>query len=222
MKNKNLIAVTNLLRCLSLDDLRNPGVVANLVRAFGIVQWGPPVFGDEEIFKNPDAETVGIYQTPTQIAPALVYLSEFKTKSYLEIGVFQGGNFLFVSEYLKRFNPSIQCLGIDPTGYLNPKVREIIELSDWMRFASVTSNQIAGRKFDLVFIDGDHSKEWVEADYNNVGRHAKICMIHDINEESCPDVAAFWKGLSGDKIEFIETPSGRPLQGIGIVKKGKE
>jgi hypothetical protein len=43
VKNKNIIVVRNLIETLSIESLKNSEVVANLVRAFGIVQWGPPV-----------------------------------------------------------------------------------------------------------------------------------------------------------------------------------
>lgn len=225
MNNKNILAVTSLIRRMGVESLRDPDVVADLVRAFGIVQWGAPVFGQDEVFKNATPSMAGIYQTPCQLGRALAYLSEFKVESYLEIGVFQGGCFLFVSEYLRRFNPGIVCLGIDPTNYLNPEVREIVELSDWMKFAGVTSDKLRGRKFDLVFIDGAHENGWTKADWENVGKHAKVCMIHDIQETSCPEVVAFWEELKQDKkkqyIEFLEHTADAPLQGIGIIT-GKE
>lgn len=221
MKNKNITAVINLIHCLEIESLRNPEVVANLIRAFGLVCWGPPVFGEDEQFKNHATEMAGIYQTPDQLSKALVYLSSFKINTYLEIGVFQGGNFLFVSEYLKRFNPEIKCLGIDPTNYLNPEIRELTELSEWMRLASVTSDKLAGRKFDLVFIDGDHSAEWVKKDYESVGKEAKICMLHDIQEGACPAVMEFWAALKNNTKktvkEFIDSPTGAPMQGIGML-----
>lgn len=225
MTNKNIIAVTSLIRRLGVESLKDPDVVADLVRSFGLVQWGPPVFGADEVFKNTTEQMAGIYQTPCQLGRALVYLSEFKIDSYLEIGVFQGGCFLFVSEYLRRFNPGIVCLGIDPTNYLNPEVREIIELSDWMKFAGVTSDKLRGRKFDLVFIDGAHENGWTRADWENVGKNAKVCMFHDVQETSCPEVVAFWDELKQDKkktaVEFLECQTDVPLHGIGIIT-GKE
>jgi len=226
MKNKNIIVVQSLIRELGEESLRNPDVVADLIRAFGIVQWGPDVFGADEVFKNPAESMAGIYQTPCQLARALVFLSELKIGSYLEVGVFQGGCFLFVSEYLRRFNPKIVCLGIDPTNYLNPEVREIIDVADWMKHASITSDHIAGRKHDLVFIDGDHGNGWPARDWNNVGKHAKVCMLHDIQGPSCPDVVALWEELKKDKkrswVEFLEHNAPAPLQGIGIIhERGK-
>lgn len=225
MINKNIIVVQNLLRCLDLASLKNPAIVANLVRAFGIVQWGPNAFGEDEVFKNFSPGMAGIYQTPDQIAKALVYLSDFEIKTYLEVGVFQGGNFLFVSEYLRRFNPLIRCIGIDPTGYLNGEIQAIIEKEIFISFKSITSDSISGQEFDLVFIDGEHTKEWITKDWNNVGKQAKICILHDIQETSCPDIVDFWGKLKTSKkkvVEFLDCTSATPSQGIGIIHNQKE
>lgn len=220
MKNKNIIAVKNLIASLPIEALRNHKVVLNLIRAFGIVCWGPPVFGDDEEWKNPSMEMAGIYQTPAQLAGALIYLSKYEVNSFCEIGTFQGGNFLFISEYLKRFNPWIQCMAVDPTDYLNPEIKAVIDKEDFLSFAKTTSDEIAGRTFDLCLIDGDHSAQWVQRDWMNVGQHAKICAIHDIQETSCPAVIAFWAGLKGTgkkTIEFLHHNAPAPLQGIGII-----
>jgi len=219
MKNKNILAVVNLIHCLDLSSLKNQAVVANLVRAFGIVKWGPEVFGDDEVFKNREQDMAGIYQTPDQIAKALVYLSDFEIRTYLEVGVFQGGNFLFTSEYLKRFNPHIRCIGIDPTGYLNPEIKEIIEKDISMSVKSISSDAIAGQEFDLVFIDGEHTTEWITKDWNNVGKQAKMCMLHDIQETTCPEVVEFWNKLKAKKkvAEFLDHTSDVPLHGVGII-----
>jgi len=226
MPSKNITVVVNLLRSLDLESLKNPEVVANLVRAFGLVAWGPSVFGKEEQFRNTSMDVPGIYQTPDQIAKALVYLSQFEIKSYCEIGVFQGGNYLFVAEYLKRFNPDIKCLGIDPTGFLHADIQAMAELSDWFRYAHVTSDLIKDRTFDLVFIDGDHSLEWVTRDYNNTGKQSKICMFHDIQETTCPDIIKFWEGMKSVKgvvaMEFLDNPSDVPLHGIGVIHRVKD
>ena len=217
VKNKNIEVVMSLIRCLDIESLRNWQVVADLVRAFGIVKWGGPM-GDEDKFKNPTPGMAGIYQTPNQIAKALVYLSELTVNSYLEIGVFQGGNFIFVSEYLRRFNPQIQCTGIDPTDYLNEEIKEVIDANPYMTFRAVTSAEIAGKEFDLVLIDGDHSAEWVARDWENVGRHAKYCMVHDIQDAYCPDVVWYWGNIKGDNpVTFLDNTSAGPLMGIGII-----
>ena len=220
MKNRNVILIQNLLRSLDLESLRNPEVISNLVRIFGIMPWGPSTTGPEAQYINPGG-IAAIGQTPDQIAKALVYLSKFKIESFCEVGVCYGGNFFFMSEYLRRFNPTIQCTGVDPTMNPDSDIREIIDLSDWMRHLSLTSNQIAGREYDLVFIDGDHVAPWPENDWNNLGKQAKICMFHDLQEPIWPDVAAFWitiKGLKGKvTMEYLDDPSGRSTHGIGLI-----
>lgn len=218
MKNKNIIVVQSLIRQLDLDTLKRPEIIADLIRAFGIVQWGPDVFGNDEKFKNISEDMAGIYQTPDQTAKALVFLSDFEINTYLEIGVFQGGNFLFVSEYLKRFNPKIKCIGIDPTGFLNPEIKEIIDSENWLSFLPITSNEMAKERFDLIFIDGNHENEWIQKDWQNVGQFAKICMLHDIQELTCPEIIKFWEKLKGKKIEFLDYTSKEPSQGIGIIQ----
>lgn len=185
------------------------------------------MFGKEEIFKNPNVSMAGIYQTPDQIAKALVYLSDFQINTYLEVGVFQGGNFLFVSEYLHRFNSNIRCIGIDPTAnnFLNDEIQSAIEKEVWITFKPITSDSIANQEFDVVFIDGEHTSEWINKDWNNVGKQAKICLIHDIQETTCPDIVAFWEGLKKSKkkvVEFLDCTSPVPTQGIGIIHNAKE
>jgi hypothetical protein len=226
MKNKNIIAVKNIIRCLDIDSLKNPEVVANLVRAFGIVQWGTVSFGDDEIFKNPSVEMAGIYQTPIQVAEMLVYLSDFEINSFLEVGVFQGGNLIFMSEYLRRFNPNIRCIGIDPNGHLNDEIRAIIETELFLSFKSITSDHISGTEFDLVFLDGDHGAAWIKKDWENVGKCSKICAIHDIQGPVCPDVVKFWKALKeknkGKVIaEFLKSSTTEPTKGIGVIHNAK-
>jgi hypothetical protein len=226
LKNKNIIAVQQLIRTLDIQSLKNPLVIANLVRAFGIVQWGPEVFGQDELFKNKDAYQAGIYQTPDQIAKALVYLSDFPISTYLEVGVFQGGNFLFVSEYLHRFNPNIRCIGIDPTAasFLNNEIQWVIEKEVWITFKPITSDSIQGQEFDVVFIDGEHTTEWINKDWNNVGKFAKLALIHDIQETTCPDIIEFWSELKKSKkktVEFLDCTSSVPTQGIGIIHNQK-
>jgi len=227
MKNKNIVAVRNLIRCLDIESLRNPEVVANLVRAFGLVKWagGTVSFGDDEIYRNKTEDMAGIYQTPDQVAEMLVYLSSFEIKALLEVGVFHGGNFLFMSEYLRRFNPDIQCTGIDPTGYLNDEIRAIIETELWLSFKSITSDQVSGTKFDFVFLDGDHGAEWIKKDWQNVGQHAKICGIHDIQGPVCPPVVKFWKELKakskGKTMEFLKHSTVEPTKGIGMIHNAK-
>jgi hypothetical protein len=217
--NRNIKPVLNILRTLDVASLKNYEVVANLVRLFGLMPWvlpGMGLQGPEVEYVNP-TYVAAIGQTPNQIAKALVYLGDYKINSYCEIGLYYAGTFLFVSEYLRRFNPEIKCLGVDPNNHVSPEIREMVELSDWMRFATVTSEQIVGRKYDLVFIDGEHTAPWPGKDWDNVGKYSDICMFHDIQDELWPDAGALWRTLKGKKVEFLDTWEDRATHGIGLI-----
>jgi len=218
---KNFVVAQRLLRSLDAERLRNPELVANIVRTFGIVAWGPRTIGPEVQFINPD--NVGIAQTPDQIAKALIYLSQFKINTYCEIGVYHGGNFLFSSEYLRRFNPEIKCYGVDPTDYINASIKELIDKELWINLKSLTSEEMKGEKFDYVFIDGDHVQPWPQRDWQNLGQHAKICGFHDLQDPGWPDVGKFWETLKGNKdnvmVEFLDDLSNCKTHGIGIIHK---
>lgn len=220
MKNRNIAIVQNLLHCLDIASLRNFEVVADLIRVIGLTPWtydGMSETGPEARFINPPG-MASIGQTPDQIAKALVYLSDIKINSYCEIGIYYGANFFFVSEYLRRFNPEIQCFGVDPTNHVSPEIKELIKASNWMHLEFQTSKQMVGRKFDLVLIDGDHTTPWLVKDWENVGKYANICMFHDLQDSIWPDVAAFWAGLKGaKKLEFLDCYPDRKTQGIGLI-----
>ncbi len=221
MLNKNIIAVTNLIKLLRAEDLLNEEIVINLIRAFGLVQWGPPVFGADEVWKNRTSDMAGIYQIPKQLAEALIFLSDKEINSFCEIGTFQGGSFIFMSEYLRKFNPAIKCLSIEINpGYISPEVSKYVEENkEWLNLKICTSEDIAGSKFDLVFIDGNHIGGWIEKDWNNVGKYSSICMFHDIQEPSCSEVVDFWNTVIKPKYEIYEftyNPTETPIMGIGI------
>ncbi len=217
MKNKNIVVVQNLLRNLPLAVLKDAEVVANLVRAFGIMDWGH-TSGPEARFIGQGA-TLG--QTPDQIAKLLVYMSAFKLDSFCEIGIYYGANFLFCSEYLRRFNPGIQCLGIDPTGLLDDEILIIINTEMWLIHKSVTSDEIKGQAFDFVFIDAEHNAPWPKKDYENLGQYAKFCAFHDLQEPLWPDVGVLWETLKKvpgkAMVEFLDDPSEQKTHGIGLI-----
>ena len=93
-----------------------------------------------------------------------------------------------------------------------------------------TSFDFADESFDAVFIDGDHSFEWAWADYQNVGRSAKICGLHDVNNAPYRDLAmggvcGVWALLKRDEAgediaftEIFEHPS-REIMGIGVRRR---
>jgi len=187
----------------------------------------------------PDAETTyegeaeylnasqqGLIQLPREFARWLLLLAAYRPATYLEIGCFNGASACLAAAYLQRFHPGFQATTIDvwPAFTFCEQVRELLPL----RYAvGRTSFDFATEHFDAVFIDGDHSFEWAWADYRNVGRTAKVCGLHDVNnapyrELTLGGVCGVWDLLKREEIgpgttfvEIFEHPS-RAIMGIGV------
>lgn len=178
-----------------------------------------------------------IWQYPNQFSKYLAFLSAYKINSYLEIGVAYGGTFVLTLEYLGRLNTDCLACCVD--------VRSPSALFDvysgLRRFTYVVSKSCdlfnhvdSGSRFDLVFIDGDHSKDGVINDFALVKDRASIIGFHDIVNFKTPGTIAAWldiKSRFGDSFDFFEfvdqypglcgDGEGKSLLGIGVaVKKG--
>lgn len=195
----------------------------NAMKEFGLVNdlASPSLYGDERVAMLTDRNDLGIYQTPVQFAGLLKFLEKFTINSYTEIGIFRGGTFLFMKYFLQAKNPNVVLHAIDPTDNIHPDAKPKIE----PYLIKGTSDNVSGIAYDCVLIDGDHSYQWTKRDYENIGRLATICIFHDINEPSCPDVKTFWNELKQqissqfDKqiTEFTDTIGGANHQGIGVI-----
>lgn len=112
----------------------------------------------------------------------------------VEIGVWNG--------HQKRFYEALlaaEYIGIDK----DPESpADIIGDSKDPGVMAVLLSKLAGRKIDLLFIDGDHSAEGVSSDYHKFGPLVKhIIAIHDIATDWIPQerekvkVKEFWNWL---------------------------
>jgi len=157
----------------------------------------------------------GVCQNPDELAQFLYSLRNTSINSYLEIGTGHGWTVALVHEILKKWNPNLSSYAID----IKDNYKNIVHLSK-VNYMIGTSDDIAGRYYDLVFIDANHSYYWVQKDYDNIGIHAKICGFHDIDDLHCPDVKKFWTELKSCNIwkEFIKCPT---KLGIGALYKVK-
>ena len=170
----------------------------------------PELYGEERKYMLSDRNELGIYQTPIQFASLLKYLEQYNFDSYLEIGVFRGGTFLFMKYFLQAKNPNIKLYCVDPTDNIHNLAKQEIQAY----LIDGTSNDLINH-YDLVFIDGDHSYNWAKLDWLNAGQHAKVCIFHDVNEPTCPGVVKLWNEVKQNKkhTEFIQTNH----QGIGVI-----
>lgn len=178
----------------------------------------------EEDFLN--ASQQGVVQLPREFARWLQLAASHRPARYLEIGCFNGSTASLAAAYLARFNPAFEALSIDiwPGFVFYREVRDLIPL----RYeVGRTSFDLRGERFDVVFIDGDHSFDWAWADYENVGRAAPVCAFHDVNNAPYRDlpmggVCGAWELLKREEstpdvtfTEIFEHPS-RELLGIGV------
>lgn len=228
--SRKLLNVIHQIEVAPLEELREPARIAMLVRSAGLNFDLRGSYGSDNAFMNWESD--GLWQNPVQLGRCLAELSKHRIETFVEIGTSKGWTSSFITAYLKRFNPGVRAVTVDPVPQfrLFEKVRTILPLE---YAAGKTSVDFQGKTFDLAFIDGDHSHAWMVKDYENVGRAAKIAMFHDINDDfvaSKPGndggVRRFWQELrqseseTADFHEFIDHSDKANVMGIGLrIKK---
>ncbi|HEY3969129.1 MAG TPA: class I SAM-dependent methyltransferase [Planctomycetaceae bacterium] len=170
---------------------------------------------------------LSVWQWPNQFAPYLTWLAKQPPlRSYLEIGVNEGGSFITTVEFLRRFHPLTVAIGVDPR--VSPPVRDYVGRTAGISFVqgNRSSPELARRvteemRIGLVFIDGEHSGASVRADWEFARRFARYVAFHDIATDSFPDVGSLWREIRATyrtTCEFVEQYD-VPLScgGIGVV-----
>ncbi|MDB6152964.1 MAG: hypothetical protein JWL90_1417 [Chthoniobacteraceae bacterium] len=212
------------IRLASESQLASFDWLLETIRQVGLVpipEYEQTYAGEEEFI---NASQQGLIQLPREFARYLLIAARERPATYLEIGCFNGATASLATAYLQRFNPALQATTIDlwPAFLFYSEVRELLPLHYEV---GKTSFNFRDAHFDSVFIDGDHSFDWSWADYQNVGRRARLCAFHDIANAPYLDlplggVCGAWELLKQtDKEshfeEIVEHPSGR-IMGIGI------
>jgi len=173
-----------------------------------------------------------LQQNPQEFTNLLLFLKGFGSKSYLEIGVGQGGSFLLCS----LFQPlAVHFHAVDNCNYMETaagfedqevSILEKVELLkklkniDDIKFFNTNSDKWFASNnlsYDTIFIDGDHSYEGVKRDFLNAEQilNKNGCIIfHDIAKNGT-GVNQIWEEIdSSRKVnEWILSNFG-----IGIIK----
>ena len=175
-----------------------------------------------------------IAQIPSEIREFMAWLSERDIKDVLEIGVYEAGTIIC----WKGLFPDASVLGIDfGTGSDRLfRMRDKHGFELMMRSDSrlpETFEKVKDRRFDFIFVDGDHSYEAVKSDYEMywpLVRNEGIMAFHDIKDTEFHrsigvEVERLWGELKGSHTykEFID-PTNAPDEGfggIGVIFKGE-
>jgi hypothetical protein len=192
----------------AIVDLSDAHYVTQKLCEIGLQRDSRPLYHDFGEYQT----DIGMLQNPWELARFLVAFRGIKT--YCEIGVWQGVMWHAVTSYFNRFGLH-KSYGID--------VNNCTEVYTNQLFYQGTSNDYAGMKVDLVFIDGDHSYVWAKKDYENI--RAKFYAFHDINDTDVenvhkPSCADFFNELAATHYasRFIYPyPTHAKSFGIGVI-----
>lgn len=185
-------------------------------------------FGGSGYFK------VKTMQIPSEIMSLAKAVAELRPRIILEIGTARGGTLLIWASLASErvISCDIQDMSIQrelyeafSPPYSNCRITLLSGDSHDPDFVRQVEDGLNGQKVDMLFIDGDHTEEGIEEDYNNychLVRPGGIIAFHDIVENQplpTNQVYYFWKRVKKGLVteEFINEPDQRGF-GIGIIR----
>lgn len=222
----------NFIKDSKIEDLQNNDYLENLIIKLG---FNTEILREQPKIVKDNGGGLLIWQYPNQFSKYLCLLSKHKIQSYIEIGCRWGGTFVLTNEYLKIFNKVNKSVAVD---IIDSPVLNYCLLNNETQFIKLNSqsqdfkNYIQNNKFDLIFIDGDHTYYGVKNDYEISKNSGKILVFHDIVNDMCNDgIVKFWNELKNNEKdtyifhEFIEqyedvwNDTHQKFLGIGVAIK---
>lgn len=183
-----------------------------------------------EFFGGKFAGGARLQQNPEEFAAFLTFLGDHSVGLYLEVGSASGA---FIKTMMTRL-PIVNAVMIDDGSTDKEEQDAVVESLDYVtRFTGDSHSAEAwdfldeqGIKYDLIFIDGDHSYEGVLQDIDLVLPYADqdtLIAFHDIRCQHVPGVGkAYDEAIAQGKItpiaEFVSATHANPL-GIAVCKK---
>jgi hypothetical protein len=167
---------------------------------------------------------VNSFQMPNQLAPFLVHLAQYGIKNYLEVGSFLGGTFYIVDTYLRLTQPEyIGGTALDIVDRMQG-FQEYCAVYPATRFHEIRSlDFVPEQVYDLVFLDGDHTYDYLRQEFAHFLPHARLIALHDIvsTHPHCPGTRRFWNEIKGQypHHEFTDQyPGQQNVMGIGLIE----
>jgi predicted O-methyltransferase YrrM len=161
-----------------------------------------------------------IQQTPKEIAAFLVWADQHGVESVLEIGTGSSAG-------LARFMVKDMGWKVTSLDMNTPDAHDDLIGSDNWTFiqadsqATNTIELLKDQKFDLVFIDGDHSYEGAKHDHLTYGKLGRIVAMHDVADGGWWEGSTqYWKDIAYTKAgnlrkNYHEAIEPLAKQGIG-------
>ena len=189
------------------------------------------MYGYDVKYMWPECRTkgyIGCWQIPRQLAKFLIQLVKLgNVETYLDIGCFTGITATIVATYLTRFGLKHfdTCDIID---YVNEDIKQI-----WKKYnlpinyiiveERFSHKSVPLQKYDVVFVDANHSYDFVSNDFKEAKLLSKKICFHDINDCWCVDVVRLWKEIISNEsyknyYEFIYHSHNFNLMGIGLLE----
>ena len=183
----------------------------------------------------------GALQKPDELQRLVEFLDGRELRTVLEIGTCHGGTLWL---WCQLAHPFAQIVSVDlpdgPYGGGYPveavpqllsyaKDRQWIQLfqgdSHADRMLKAVKRYLAGKKLDLLFIDGDHTYEGVKRDwemYSPLVRGGGVVVFHDIVEHDDPgcQVDRLWSELKQTHRHEEFCSPDRGWAGIGVIHIG--
>lgn len=143
---------------------------------------------------------IRIWQYPNQFSKYMVQISKYSEKinSYLEIGCRHGGTYILTTEFLRTLNKNFKSSVAVDIIDANDLLKKYIEKTSEASFLNLNSGSLQFKQFinnnffDLIFIDGDHSYDFVKNDAEITRDFCNIQVFHDTVNEACPGVGVYW------------------------------
>lgn len=231
-----LVSTVQRIREVPLEDLRDPDKLHDLLFSAGVWaglkkdgRWLPTEF------RHFAGTGLRMHQSPIQLAPYLIFLSDKNIDSYIEIGTAFGGTFIFTVEYLNRFHPIRRAVAVDID--ISQLLREYVNLNPvakaWQGRSDCwplqTKLGFKAKPFAYGLIDAKHQFATVRNDFLCLHlRKVDIIGFHDIDDHFVRPPHFAWKELNhflSDEYhayEFCKQYSNaieakRPIMGLGLM-----